>query len=187
MAANRAADRLARLEQQMAAVLERLEAQKTLPAAAPADAPTEESSPDQAPIEGTLLFSGSIRRGQQRFRMQHQGTLSEALEADPELVARVFGALASPFRVRLLRALMDGPRTSQELQATLDVGPVGQLYHHLKELLAAGLVVQRKRSVYTLREEIVMPICMAFVVAPRLASSGGNAAQATHGGDEAQL
>jgi hypothetical protein len=55
---------------------------------------------------------------------------------------------------------------------------VGQLYHHLKELLAAGLIVQRRHSLYAIREEIVMPICMVFAVAPRFTSSQGTAPQA---------
>jgi DNA-binding transcriptional ArsR family regulator len=178
-------DRLARLEAQMAAVLARLDALSATPVTPVTPVTLAQRALPQLPdagadatAEGEFLFSGSIQLGAQPYRMLVRGNLSEAPEDEPEVVARVFAALGSPFRVRLLRALLEGPRTSQELQAELAVGPVGQLYHHLKELLAAGLIVQRKRSLYAIREEIVMPVCMAFAVAPRLASSQGTAPQA---------
>jgi hypothetical protein len=69
-----------------------------------------------------------------------------------------------------LRLLLDGPQSSQDLQAKLEVGAVGQLYHHLKELLAAGLIAQRGRGVYAIREQAVLPVVLAFLVAPRLGS-----------------
>lgn len=130
--------------------------------------PAPEDPEAQDGAEGTLTFRGSILRGERRFRFQVRTRLSDALEADPESVARVFAAFASAFRVRLLRVLLDGPRSSSQLQEELGVGAVGQLYHHLKELLVAGLVVQRKRNLYELREEFALPVCLAFVVAPRL-------------------
>ncbi|HEV8635716.1 MAG TPA: helix-turn-helix domain-containing protein [Chloroflexota bacterium] len=170
-------DRVARLEQQMAAVLHRLGALGVEPAELGLGTSLGGGRREEANVQGTLAISGSIRLGERRFMIQHRGNLSEALETEPEVVARVFAALGSPFRVRLLCALLEGPRTSHELQTELDVGPVGQLYHHLKELLAAGLIAQRRRGVYAIREEIVMPICMAFVVAPRLASAQGVAPQ----------
>jgi DNA-binding transcriptional ArsR family regulator len=161
-------DRLEGLERQMTAMLDRLEALERETAEPEPAGMAGDQGPEDA-VEGTLAFTGSIRLGQRRFRVQQRVDLLDALEADPALVARMFAALGSPFRVRLLRLLLDGPRTSQELQTELEVGAVGQLYHHLKELLAAGLITQRRRSVYAIREEIVMPLCLAFVVAPRLA------------------
>jgi DNA-binding transcriptional ArsR family regulator len=133
---------------------------------------TEELAADDE-AGGSLSISGSIRQGDRRFSFRQRADLADVLEADPEAVARVFAALGSPFRVRLLRLLIEGPQTSQRLQDGLRVGAVGQLYHHLKELLAAGLIGQRKRGVYAIREEIVMPVLMAFAVAPRLVSGGG--------------
>jgi ArsR family transcriptional regulator, arsenate/arsenite/antimonite-responsive transcriptional repressor len=182
-------DRLARLEEQMAVVLGQLKAlgvpEVAAGPSAPAAAPAEPSAPqaraageEEAGTQGEFFFLGSIQLGGQPLKLLLRGNLSEALEDEAEVVAHVFAALGSPFRVRLLRALLDGPRTSQQLQTELAVGPVGQLYHHLKELLAARLIVQRRRSLYAIREEIVIPICLAFAVAPRLASSQGTAPQA---------
>jgi DNA-binding transcriptional ArsR family regulator len=113
---------------------------------------------------GTLRFTGEVQLGDKLFRAKHVFQVAQIFEADPEQVAKVFAGLSSAFRVRLLRALLRGARSSQELQCELDIGPVGQLYHHLKELLAAGLIVQPQRSVYAIRDVMVMPICMALAV-----------------------
>lgn len=161
-------DRLSKVERQMEAVLRRLDALDVV-APAPGEVAEEPSVPPGR-VGGTLAYSGVIRVGDRSMRMQARDDLAEALEADPAVVARLFAALGSPFRVLLLRALLAGPKTSQQLQAELDVGAVGQLYHHLKELLAAGLIVQRKRSLYAIRPEKAMFICLVFAAAPRLIS-----------------
>ena len=116
-----------------------------------------------------MSVAANIRQGARRFNFQHRARVAEVLEAEPEAVAAIFAALGSAFRVRVLRALIEGPQTAQDLHAKLEGAASGQLYHHLKELLAAGLVSQRGRGVYAIREEAVMPVLLAFVVAPRLA------------------
>lgn len=161
-------DRLVHLEQQMGALLRRLEALEHDVGGTLSEPPPEEGN-----VQGTLAYSGSFRLGKQRLKLMQRVSLSEALEAEPESVSRVFAALGSPFRILLLRALLEGPRTSQELQQVLDVGPVGQLYHHLKELLAAGLIWQRKRSLYAIRQDRLMAVCIVFATAPHLVSDQG--------------
>jgi DNA-binding HxlR family transcriptional regulator len=181
-------ERVTHLEQQLEAVLRRLEALETEPVepmpAEPAERPAERSA-GEGTVQGTLAYSGVLRSGGQRYKIQREEDLSKALQVDPVPVARAFAALGSPFRILLLRALLQGPRTSQELQTELDVGPVGQLYHHLKELLAAGLVVQRKRSVYAIREDKVLPVCMVVVAALRLVLDQPAVPQGAHTTEEA--
>ncbi len=62
----------------------------------------------------------------------------------------------------MVRALLQQPRTSQDLQAILGVSSPGQLYHHLKELLAAGIVTQTSRSHYEIGERQVVPVLAAL-------------------------
>ncbi|MBO0730653.1 MAG: winged helix-turn-helix transcriptional regulator [Acidimicrobiaceae bacterium] len=164
--------RLGSIERQLEEVLRRLEALE----GAPAELEPEEEASRPLPkgpsgVHGTLALSGSIWLGERRVHLQGRVQLVEALAADPELVARVFAALGSSFRVLILRALLEGPRTSHELQTMLGVGAVGQLYHHLKELQAAGLIVQRRRSVYAIRGRKVMAVCLAFTAASRFLAS----------------
>lgn len=125
---------------------------------------SEDRRSGSADAAGTLRFAGEVRLGDGLFRAKHVFQMDQVFDADPEQVAQVFAGLGSAFRVRLVRALLRGPRSSQELQRELEIGPVGQLYHHLKELLAAGIIVQPQRSHYAVREVMVMPICMALAV-----------------------
>jgi DNA-binding HxlR family transcriptional regulator len=166
-------DRLTQLEQKMDALLRRLEEQNPERSpAAPTEAPADRSQPEKEKggVRGTLAFTAVLHVGLRRVRMKQEQDLSAVADVEPTSVSRVFAALGSPFRILLLRALLDGPRTSQELQGELDVGPAGQLYHHLKELLAAGLIVQQKRSVYALRDQKAVQVCIALVIAMHLAS-----------------
>lgn len=162
---------LARLEGQLQVIMQRLERLEGDQSGIDRTQRTANGSPTEP--DGTMAFSASIRWGERRFRTTQELDLAQTLQANPEIVARLFAALGSPFRIRLLRALLEGPRTSRELQAALEVGPVGQLYHHLKELLLAGLIIQPRRNVYAIREETVVPILLAFAVAPRVASQRG--------------
>jgi DNA-binding transcriptional ArsR family regulator len=72
--------------------------------------------------------------------------------------AAVFSALASPVRVRIVSVLLDGDLTTAELTARLAQPSAGQLFHHLKELLAAGVVHQPVRGTYAVRRQRVVPL-----------------------------
>jgi ArsR family transcriptional regulator, arsenate/arsenite/antimonite-responsive transcriptional repressor len=161
--------RIERLEERLEEVLRRLaavEAAAIPPPPGPvAEEPTHIEGVD---VQGSMAYSGWVRAGKVRLRIRFEEDLSSALEADPEILSRAFSAMGSPFRILIIRALLAGPRTSHELQEELRVGAVGQLYHHLKELLAAGLIVQRRRSLYAIREEVVMPVCLLLGAVTRI-------------------
>jgi DNA-binding transcriptional ArsR family regulator len=77
------------------------------------------------------------------------------LERDENLV-RFAVAFTNPGRLRIIRALARGPRTSGELSKETDLAG-GQLYHHLKELMRSGLVIQEARDSYALSPWIGAP------------------------------
>jgi DNA-binding transcriptional ArsR family regulator len=58
---------------------------------------------------------------------------------------RFLGALAEPERLRIVQALLAGPRTVGEVCRLLDL-PVANTSHHLKQLRSAGLVEGVKRG-----------------------------------------
>ena len=66
-----------------------------------------------------------------------------------------------------------GPATTAQLTAQLDQPSTGQLFHHLKELLTAGLVHQPVRGTYAVRRQDVIPLLIALAAAAEVAASGG--------------
>ncbi len=134
----------------------------------PAD--RESHTPRTGAIDGTLSYAGSIQIGEHPYRFRQTLTVLSIFEAAPELLAPIFAALSSPHRIIILRTLCERVCTAQQLQEVLGMGSSGQLYHHLKELLAAGLITQRERSAYTIDPAKVIPVCVALMVAFSLAT-----------------
>jgi DNA-binding HxlR family transcriptional regulator len=181
--------RVSELERQMQEVTRRLaiveQAASLLPQAVPGPAtqhgpggpalrPERQQSGDgerdSESGEATVGYWGVGQFGGHRMGIRHQATLSQVFAAEPEAVTPVFAALASPARIALLGALVGGSRTSQQLREVLDDPSVGQLYHHLRELLAAGLVVQPSRSVYAIPPGKLVAVCVAVSAAAQLTS-----------------
>lgn len=167
-------DRIERLEHLVETLTRRLEAgaNPTMPPLGEETEGTAGSGEAVGEVRGTLTYSGSIELGGRRLVVERREDVSRAVTADAESLSKVFAAFASPYRIAILRSLLEGPRTSQELQAVVGAGAVGQLYHHLRELQSAHLVVQQRRSVYAIPKRRVMLICILLATTPRLVTNG---------------
>jgi hypothetical protein len=192
-------DRVARLEQQMQDATARLAA---LEHASGAAQPRRGAGPVRMPGPGSRLgdgddtdagtdpderafeYSGRGRFGKHKMMIARRAKLPDVLDVEPDQLAKAFAALASPARVVLVRALLDGPLTSQELRARLDDPSVGQLYHHLNQLLAAGLVVQPGRSLYALPRGNEIALCVVLLAAGHLLEGGHVPWSGEHSADE---
>lgn len=73
-----------------------------------------------------------------------------AEEAD-EGIAGLAEAAAHPIRVRILKLLAAAERSAKEIGETVGLEG-GPLYHHLRAMIAAGLIAQPERSRYAVRE-----------------------------------
>jgi DNA-binding transcriptional ArsR family regulator len=82
----------------------------------------------------------------------------EILGADPGPLAAVFSALANPMRIRIVAALAERALTTRLLLEALEEPTTGQLFHHLRDLLAADLVFQPVRGTYAIRHQHVVPL-----------------------------
>jgi DNA-binding transcriptional ArsR family regulator len=91
------------------------------------------------------------------------------LSAGWQDAAGVLAALGSPVRLEILRRLLLGGETVQELQEIPELGTSGQLYHHLRDLQAAGLVVQRSRGRYRVAADKVVGCLIVVAAASQMA------------------
>lgn len=123
----------------------------------------------EPPERGRVVYSGLGPWADHAVVWQMERTWDEVVDHEPESIARTFSALSSPVRVRIIGALVGGPLSTAALAERIDAGTSGQLFHHLKELLAAGLVRQLRRGVYTLRAQHLLPILAALSAAMDLA------------------
>ena len=162
---------VADLQMRLSALEERLPRSTSVLPPLPSLPALPERTVDREPLEeretlqGVLSCEGSVQFAEQDVRWRQRLALQPIFAASPELLAQLFAALSSPHRVIILRTLCEGPRTSQQLQELLGMGSAGQLYHHLKELLTAGLILQRGRSAYTIEPAKVIPVCLALMMA----------------------
>ena len=78
-----------------------------------------------------------------------------------DLVARRFGVLADPLRLRLIRALFPGERSVSAL--VIETGSTqANVSRHLRMLMLAGVIDRRKEGLqvfYTISDPSIKPLC----------------------------
>lgn len=182
-------ERLARLEDQVSDLLERIAA---VEGSEPKETKKRSSSPEVAPGEpdlgllerlqgrtgapyeegderGAILYAGSARFDDRSYVWQIERPVPGLLGVEEEVLTPVISALASPSRLQLLKAMLRGASTNQQLQQALGEVSVGQLYHHLKELQSAGLIAQKRRGSYEIKTQAVVPLLAILAAAYDLA------------------
>jgi DNA-binding transcriptional ArsR family regulator len=118
---------------------------------------------------GTVGYAGHV--ADREALGARQMPLAELLAADWTPAAGILESLGSQPRLALLGALLrDGRRTNGELQEALGDTTTGQLYHHLRALQGAGLIVQRRRGEYDLAPQAVIPVLAILAAAMNLAT-----------------
>lgn len=116
-------------------------------------------------LRGAVTYAGSATLGEGEVLWAGEHGLPQIWDLDPEDIARLLAALGHPARLALVRALLAGVRTSQELQEVIQSGSAGQLYHHLKDLMASGVVDQAGRSRYRISAGRVVPLLVILAAA----------------------
>lgn len=113
-----------------------------------------------------VLFAGSVELpGSRSYVWQEGHDALELLEADWEQAADALAALGHPLRLKLLQAILNGDTTTAALVASADVGTTGRLYHHLRELVAAGWLSAIGRGRYDVPAPRVVPLLVAVAAA----------------------
>lgn len=122
---------------------------------------------------GAVIYAGYGPRGPGEVAWQVARLWPDVLATDRTRTGRPLAALASPARLEIIGELVAGPLSRQELKEKLDQSSAGQLNHHLRELLAAGLVEQPRRGVYAVPARHVVPLLTLLACAADLTSGSG--------------
>jgi DNA gyrase subunit B len=111
---------------------------------------------------GGVFYSGQYRGEKNRFRWEPQERrVSQLLELDGDKAAKVLAALGQKQRLDILRSVLKEPLTGPELVERLNMGTTGQLYHHIKALLGADLLIQEERGGrYSLPAHRALPLLL---------------------------
>jgi DNA-binding HxlR family transcriptional regulator len=128
------------------------------------------SDGESADLGAVIVYAGAGGRGDGAIESQASKSVGEVLAADPARSARPLAALASPGRLAIVGELLSGPVSRRALQGRLGRATAGQLNHHLRELLAAGLVEQPSRGVYQVPRPHVVPVLTLLACAADLVS-----------------
>ncbi|MEU5213567.1 winged helix-turn-helix domain-containing protein [Streptomyces sp. NPDC020742] len=117
---------------------------------------------------GGVLFTGTVRTPTgHAYEWQYGLTTDAVLDADWTEAADAFAALGQPVRLRLLREILDGRCTAAELSGLDGTGTTGQIYHHLRQLTAAGWLHTAARGRYEVPADRVVPLLVMLTAAGR--------------------
>ncbi|WP_114383891.1 ATP-binding protein [Paenibacillus prosopidis] len=111
---------------------------------------------------GSVFYSGQYRGENSLYRWEPQERpVNQLLELDGDKAAKVLAALGHPQRLDILRLVLKQPLTGAELVERLNMGTTGQLYHHIKALAGADLLVQEERGgSYSLPSHRSLPLLL---------------------------
>jgi hypothetical protein len=108
---------------------------------------------------GGVMFTGAARLPRNvRAAWQRELAMVDLLDADWAPQAEPIAALAHPVRLALLREVLKGARSVSALASLPGLGTSGQLYHHLKPLLAEGWLQPAGRGRYEVPNDRVLPL-----------------------------
>ncbi|HEX6471566.1 MAG TPA: winged helix-turn-helix domain-containing protein [Streptosporangiaceae bacterium] len=117
---------------------------------------------------GAVVFAGHVTLPTgEHYEWQQGHPVDDMLADDWSEAATALAALAHPVRLLLLGEILQGARTAGELTAHERLGTTGQLYHHLRQLVAAGWLRSTTRGQYAVPGERVVPLLVALATTRR--------------------
>lgn len=113
---------------------------------------------------GAVLMTGAVTvpKGH-HAQWQMQGSVEELFESDFGSRADSLTALAHPVRLQLVQRLLTDASTVEEIREAGDFGTTGQLYHHLRQLVAAGWVSALGSGRYEIPPARIVPLLVILL------------------------
>ncbi|KAA0961891.1 winged helix-turn-helix transcriptional regulator [Microbacterium sp. ANT_H45B] len=116
-------------------------------------------------VPGAVMMAGAVDTAAGPVRWQY-GLMADALlSQDWSDLARPLEALGHPARIELVRQVLRGAHTTAELLQLEHLASSGQLYHHLRQLVAAGWLVSPRRGYYEVPAARVVPLLVLTMIA----------------------
>jgi hypothetical protein len=110
------------------------------------------------PSPGGVMIVGSTTTPTGRqARWQLGAATDDLLDDDWTGTADRLAALGHPVRLRLLQQVIRGTTTARELTEVEGIGTSGQVYHHLRQLTAAGWL-RNRGSHFEVPAEALVPL-----------------------------
>jgi helix-turn-helix protein len=117
---------------------------------------------------GAVLYTGSVTLPDGvRADWQFGRTTQDVLAADWTTHAATLAALGHPVRLRLLREIVHGRTTVKDLAELDDIGTSGQIYHHLRQLVAEGWLRNTGRGSFGVPPDRVVGLLAILVATER--------------------
>ncbi|WP_229074464.1 helix-turn-helix domain-containing protein [Actinoplanes sp. DH11] len=161
-------DRLAALEQRVAALEQALQ---TPERATTPDADTFwalEGLTSRVDDPGAVMITGHVTLPDGRAaRWQEGAGTADLLDGDWSQHVAALAALAHPARIRLLQEVLRGAATANDLIRLDGMGTSGQVYHHLRQLVAAGWLHSLGGGRYEVPAARVVPLLTTLLGARR--------------------
>lgn len=121
---------------------------------------------EATPEAGSVFYSGQVHLNGHGIRWEPQERrMDRLLDMNTEKAAKILAALGNKQRLDILKAVIAEPLTGSELVERLNMGTTGQLYHHLKALIGADLLVQEQGVRYSLPKHRSLPFLLLLSAA----------------------
>ncbi|GAA1149659.1 helix-turn-helix domain-containing protein [Nesterenkonia lutea] len=113
---------------------------------------------------GAVLMTGAVTvPNGHHAQWQIQASTQELFETDFGSRSDSLSALAHPVRLQLLQRLLTDASTVEEIREAGDFGTSGQVYHHLRQLVAAGWVKSLGNSRYEVPPARIVPLLVMLL------------------------
>lgn len=147
-------------EERLHAIEARLEALEATPEVVHIDFWALDTLKHQAIPGGSVIFAGTTGTADYQWQRPVSYLQAEAWNDQLERLA----ALAHPVRGEMLRRLLAGPATAQQLVAEELASSSGTAYHHLTALSSAGWISKEPGGAFRLRPSRVVAL-LAIIAA----------------------
>ncbi|TCO65526.1 ArsR/SmtB family transcription factor [Actinocrispum wychmicini] len=118
---------------------------------------------ERLPDSGGVLFTGAVSLPTgEYYEWQQEAMAEDQFDRDWSDLSGVLAALGHPVRLLLLKEILKGARSTAELQEHESLGTTGQLYHHLRQLVAAGWLRAAGRGQYAVPGSRVVPLLVVL-------------------------